>query len=175
MIALLEQARASLAPQQREITWPDKRTFAAAVTPIADGGQVAVLNDVARFKDLERAKNEFIPYMTNDKELVLYARTIPCSNCALAQRVLKTHGVAYREIMIDLDAEACARVEAWTGFQSVPTLVAARRGEALPFEEPRPLEPGRPASGVDRGSLITEPDAMGLERWLKTHGFIAEP
>ena|SRR3989338_5872071 len=107
-----------------------------------------------------------------DKELVVYSRTMPCPNCEVAKRVLDEQGIRYREIMIDLDPAAAARVEQWTGFQSVPTLVAARPGEVLPLSEPRPLEPGRSPRGVDRGPLITEPDALGLQHWLRSQGFV---
>jgi glutaredoxin len=106
------------------------------------------------------------------KMLILYSRTVPCPNCALAKRVLEEQGVRYQEIMIDLDPAARARVERWTGFESVPTLVVARPGEVLPLTEPRPLDPGRSPRGVDRGSLITEPDAVGLQHWLRANGLI---
>src|SRR5689334_6576687 len=78
------------------------------------------------------------------KELIVYTRTIPCPDCARAKRVLEEYGIPYTEIMIDLDAEARARVESWTGgFQAVPTLVLTRPGELFPLTEPRPLEAGR--------------------------------
>jgi glutaredoxin len=104
-----------------------------------------------------------------DKTVIMYSRTAPCPNCELAKRVLAAAGVPYREIMIDLDAAAQARVEAWTGFQAVPTLVVARPGEVLPLRAPRPLEAGRSPRGVDRGPLITEPDALGLQHWLRAN------
>lgn len=109
-----------------------------------------------------------------DKELILYSRTIPCPDCDRAKRLLDEHGLPYKEIMIDLDPEAQARVKQWTGFHSVPTLVIARAGDVGPVTEPRPLEPGRSPRGVDRGPLITEPDAIGLRHWLAAHGFIVE-
>ena len=111
----------------------------------------------------------------SDREVVMYSRTIPCPNSDAARRVLEEHHVPYREIMIDLDPEALSRVEGWTGFQSVPTLVVARPGEVLPLAEPHPLEPGRSPRGVDRGPLITEPDALGLQHWLAAQGFFSGP
>jgi glutaredoxin len=107
-----------------------------------------------------------------DKELIVYSRTAPCPDCELARRVLDENGVHYREVMIDHDPEARARVESLTGFRAVPTLVVARPGELLPMSEPRPLAPGRSPRGVDRGPVITEPDAIGLRHWLTAHGFI---
>ena len=36
------------------------------ITPIEDGGQVAILHDVTRFKDLDQVKNEFIATASHD-------------------------------------------------------------------------------------------------------------
>lgn len=66
LIKLLEAARKSSATEQGEIAWPDKRTFAALLTPIEDGGQVAILHDITHFKDVERVKNEFIATASHD-------------------------------------------------------------------------------------------------------------
>jgi signal transduction histidine kinase len=66
LINILERARISGSPEKGEIAWPDKRTFATLVTPIEEGGQVAVLHDVTHFKDLERVKNEFIATASHD-------------------------------------------------------------------------------------------------------------
>jgi glutaredoxin len=107
------------------------------------------------------------------QELIVYTRTIPCPDCMRAKRVLEEYGIPYTEIMIDLDSEARARVESWTGgFQAVPTLVLARPGDLHPMTEPRPLEAGRSPRGVDRGSLITEPDVLSLKHWLTARGLI---
>ncbi len=107
------------------------------------------------------------------RELIVYTRTIPCPDCMRAKRVLEEYGIPYTEIMIDLDSEARARVESWTGgFQAVPTLVLARPGELFPLTEPRPLEAGRSPRGVDRGPMITEPDVLSLKHWLTARGLI---
>lgn len=66
LIELLGRALYSKSPEQEEIDWPDGRIFAAYVTPIEDGGQVAVLQDVTHFKDLERVKDEFIAATSHD-------------------------------------------------------------------------------------------------------------
>ncbi|MCA9907687.1 MAG: glutaredoxin family protein [Anaerolineae bacterium] len=107
-------------------------------------------------------------------ELVMYSRSTGCPFVTLAKRVLDEYGVAYREIYIDQDAEAKRRVTEWTGFLSVPTLVVAEPGDDLPVSEPSFLERGRSPRGLDRGSMITEPGAEELSRWLLKHGFIAE-
>jgi signal transduction histidine kinase/DNA-binding response OmpR family regulator len=63
---LVREARLSGAPVQGEIGWPDRRSFNVLVTPIEDGGQVVVLQDVTHFKDLEQAKNEFVAAASHD-------------------------------------------------------------------------------------------------------------
>ena len=68
--------------------------------------------------------------------------------------------------------EAERRVLDWTGFKSVPTIIAARPGEDLPCEEPAPLPKGSSPRGIDRGSMITEASEEQLETWLRKHGFI---
>lgn len=65
-IKILEEARASQLSKSAEVIWADKRTFVALITPIEDGGQVAILHDVTRFKDLEKVKNEFIATASHD-------------------------------------------------------------------------------------------------------------
>ena len=65
-VRLLEDARSSHAAKSGEISWADQRTFMALITPIEDGGQVAILHDVTRFKELDRVKNEFIATASHD-------------------------------------------------------------------------------------------------------------
>ncbi len=65
-IRLLGDARLSHAAKSGEVLWPDQRTFVTLITPIEDGGQVAILHDVTRFKDLEQVKNEFIATASHD-------------------------------------------------------------------------------------------------------------
>ena len=105
-------------------------------------------------------------------ELVVYSRTRSCPYVRTAKRVFERENVEYREIFIDQDDIARDRVVEWTGFQSVPTLIVARPGEDLPYEDPTPLEPGSSPKGIDRGSMITEPGEIRLENWLRKHGFI---
>ncbi len=65
-ITLLDEARASQLSKSGEVIWPDQRTFVALISPIEDGGQVAILHDVTHFKDLEKVKNEFIATISHD-------------------------------------------------------------------------------------------------------------
>jgi signal transduction histidine kinase/DNA-binding response OmpR family regulator len=59
-----ENANSGLTVHQ--IDWPDKRVFNVMVTPLENGGQVAVLHDVTHFKDLDRVKNEFLATASHD-------------------------------------------------------------------------------------------------------------
>lgn len=59
-IQMLDDVRSSDLAKSGEVLWPDQRIFMTLVTPIEDGGQVAILHDVTRFKDLDKVKNEFI-------------------------------------------------------------------------------------------------------------------
>ena len=76
--------------------------------------------------------------MTSHYELVMYSRTFGCPFISVAKRVLSDYALAYREIYIDKDMAARARVQDWTGFLSVPTLVVAEAGSDLPYAPPRP-------------------------------------
>ncbi|MBK7449945.1 MAG: response regulator [Anaerolineales bacterium] len=63
---LIDEARAANMSISGEVVWPDQRTFTAFIAPIEDGGTVAILHDVSRFKDLDRIKNEFIATASHD-------------------------------------------------------------------------------------------------------------
>jgi glutaredoxin len=109
------------------------------------------------------------------KELVMYTRTAGCPFVSIAKKVLAEHQVPYREIFIDLDLHARERVLDWVGFLSVPTLVVAEEGQDLPFAEPAYLEKGHSPRGIDRGAMLTEPNAAQLRAWLTRHAFISDP
>jgi glutaredoxin len=105
-------------------------------------------------------------------ELVMYTRTLSCPFVTIAERVLEQYNVPYREIYIDKDPTARQRVQAWTGFHSVPTLVITAPGEVLPLEEPAPLPAGESPRGIDRGYMLTEPRDKQLADWLRKHGLV---
>jgi glutaredoxin len=104
------------------------------------------------------------------KELVMYSRSTPCPFVSIAKQVLAKEGVPYREIFIDRDEQAHRRVIDWTGFASVPTLIVTADGDDLPIEAEAPLESGLSPRGIDRGTMITEPDIVQLTTWLDRHG-----
>lgn len=110
----------------------------------------------------------------HDKTLVMYSRTLSCPWITLAKRVLSDYAVAYHELLIDKDPAARERLQQMVGYLSVPTLVVARQGEVVPYEVPVPLEHGASPRGIDRESIITEPNAEQLIRWLVKHRFITE-
>lgn len=106
------------------------------------------------------------------RELIMYSRRMGCPFVTLAKRILDDYGVAYHEIFIDQDEDARARVLHWTGFLSVPTLVVSTSGDNLPYEQPQPLAKGSSPRGINRGSMITEPNAEQLIAWLGQHSLI---
>lgn len=105
------------------------------------------------------------------RELVMYTRA-GCAMVGLAKRVLHDYHIPYREIAIDRDEKARQWVMNTAGFLSVPTLIVADSGNNLPFEEPSPLARGSSPRGINRGSVITEPNMSQLIDWLEQHGFI---
>lgn len=107
------------------------------------------------------------------KQLVMYSRTTGCPFISVAKRVLDDYTIAYQEIYIDKDMDARQRVLDWTGFLSVPTLVAAEMGDVLPYLEPSPLPTGSSPRGINRGAMITEASADQLKDWLVQNGFLS--
>jgi glutaredoxin len=105
----------------------------------------------------------------------MYSRRLGCPFITLAKRVLADYHVAYREIYIDQDMAARARVLDWTGFLSVPTLVIAHDEGDLPYEVPPPLPKGVSPRGINRGAMITEPGESQLLDWLRQHGLLPDP
>jgi glutaredoxin len=107
-------------------------------------------------------------------QLVMYSRSYSCPYIQIATAVLNEYDLDVQEILIDRDPEALERVLDWTGFLSVPTLVVAEEGSTVPIEPPEFLERGASPKGVNRGSMITEPNRHQLKAWLQQHGFIQE-
>lgn len=106
------------------------------------------------------------------RRLLMYTRTAGCPFVTTAKRVLAEYNVPYTEIFTDQDALARQRLLDWVGFLSVPTLVIAEEGQLTPYEEPAYLERGHTPRGINRGSMITEPNIDQLTEWLKQHHLI---
>jgi signal transduction histidine kinase len=66
LIDSLEETFSTGRPSVREIKWTDQRVLVALLTPIDQGGCVALLHDVSHFKELERIKDEFISTASHD-------------------------------------------------------------------------------------------------------------
>lgn len=102
--------------------------------------------------------------------LVVYGRSSFCPDMMRWDHWLKRHPVEHVAFDIDTDREALAKVVAWTGHQSVPTLVIAPDDGFDPIEEPSELPPGRGPRAVDRGVMLTEPNPGQVEEFLDRHG-----
>jgi signal transduction histidine kinase/DNA-binding response OmpR family regulator len=72
-IGLMEEARQSATSMSGDISWPDGRSFSVYLTPIEEGGQVAILHDISQFKALDQIKNEFIATATHDLKNPIFA------------------------------------------------------------------------------------------------------
>lgn len=102
--------------------------------------------------------------------LVVYGRSSFCPDMMRWEHWLKRNPVTHVAFDIDSDREALAKVVGWTGHQSVPTLVIADGNSVDPIEEPSPLPEGRGPRGVDRGTMLTEPNPGQVEEFLDRHG-----
>lgn len=107
-----------------------------------------------------------------DKDIIIYHRSTGCPYSTLAKKVFKREGLSYREIYFDKDPEAEKNIREWTGgYLPAPTIVLAKKDEVLPYRPPDPLTRRSPR-GVDRGSMISEPNATQLRKWLEGQGMI---
>ena len=102
--------------------------------------------------------------------LVVYARSSFCPDVARWRRWVSDHPLQYTELDIDRDSEAYEKVLAWTGHESVPTLVIAPDDGLDPIEQPSPLPGGRGPRAVDRGTMLTEPNVGQIGPFLDRHG-----
>lgn len=106
------------------------------------------------------------------REIVLYSRATRCSDVDHVRARLQEWNLPFREIDIEADAQAALRLEGWTGFLSVPTVVIAEDGSDEPYQEPAGLTPNQNPRNVDRGAIITEPSTANLRVFLEHNGFV---
>jgi len=102
--------------------------------------------------------------------LVVYVRSSFCPDVARWRRWVAEHPLEHLEIDIDRDDAAYEKVLAWTGHESVPTLVIAPEDGLDPVEKPAPLPGGRRPRAVDRGTMLTEPNPSQIGPFLERHG-----
>jgi hypothetical protein len=110
-----------------------------------------------------------------EKELILVSQPRYTPFVALARDLLTRYKIPFREIDIQAEPAIAERLIGWVGQLSVPTLIVVATESDVPLFPPTPLDPGQSARGVDRGSLISEPNNQQLEDWLYKHGFLAKP
>jgi signal transduction histidine kinase/DNA-binding response OmpR family regulator len=158
LIELLAQAARTGGPAQAEVEWADRRTFAALVAPVEEGGQVAVLHDVSHFKAVERVKNEFIATASHDLkspitavlgygELLEKAGPLNERQAEFAGRmrkaamqmhelVLNLLELARLDLGVDLKPEPCDMLELLAGATDEMRSQAGAKGQALALIPP---------------------------------------
>ena len=97
-----------------------------------------------------------------------------CYTSADTQRALTEWNVPATFVNIKEDRAAAARVKAWVGYESVPTVVLAEEDSLEPYEAPAPLAAGASPRGIDRGSMMTEANRQQLKAWLVKQGVLTE-
>lgn len=105
------------------------------------------------------------------KRLLLYTRDRTCPDQELARRCLAEFQVPYTELNISREPDAAQIMQELVGCLAVPTLVIAD-ADNNPIEPPRPLGKYESVRNVDRGSIISEPNRLGLQRFLIKHGLL---
>ncbi len=98
-------------------------------------------------------------------DLLVYGRSTFCPDLLKVQAWLHAWNVPYRQIQVDLDEEAAARIDRWLGSRTVPTLVIALHGETEPISTPGEANL-QALRNVDRGSMLHEPEEATLRAFL---------
>ncbi|MFN2321575.1 MAG: glutaredoxin family protein [Trueperaceae bacterium] len=84
-----------------------------------------------------------------EASLVVYT-THFCGDCVATKRALDARGIGYREVALETDPEAVARVEALNqGRRSVPTLVHGLVAASLSRFTPAKLDAFLAEAGLD--------------------------
>ncbi len=109
------------------------------------------------------------------KTLILYGTKQYNPFMALARDLLGRYHIPFKEINVDDNPDAAARVRSLVGHMNVPTLVVTAPGGVEPIEPPLPLPGNQSVRGVDRGTIITSPNNKELENWLFKHEFLPRP
>ena len=101
--------------------------------------------------------------------LVVYGRSRFCPDMYRWRQWVAEHPLRLVEFDIDHDPGAYEKVLAWTGHESVPTLVIAPDQGFDPIAPPDPLPPAEGPRGLDRGTILTEPHRGQIEEFLRRH------
>ena len=113
--------------------------------------------------------------MSTQKEIIIYSQAGYSPFTALARDLLTRYQIPFREINITSQSGQRDSLRHWSGDITLPTLVVTEPGADTPITPPLSLESGQPSRGLDRGSLISEPNNQQLENWLHKHGFLSKP
>jgi formylglycine-generating enzyme required for sulfatase activity/glutaredoxin len=106
-------------------------------------------------------------------DLVLYGRSTFCPDLVKAQRWLAEWNVPYRQLNVDMDEQAAARLDQWLGSRTVPTFVVASTNSVDPVAPPAPADLSN-LRNTDRGSMLHEAEQDTLHAFLVRNGFMTE-
>jgi hypothetical protein len=112
-------------------------------------------------------------YNRNMPKLIMFTRTMNCSDQVAVRSCLAALNVQPIERNISTDMAAAETLIEWVGSLAVPTLAVIDELEQ-PIVPPRILQPGQRTRNTDRGSLISEPSCESLQAFLLKHGFITD-
>ena len=110
-----------------------------------------------------------------EKELLMYSQIKYSPYVALARDLLQRYKIPFREIDITNNATATEQLKTLTGNLNLPTLVLSKPNSKLPLAPPTPLVSGQSSRGLNRDTIITQPNNKQLENWLHQHGFLNKP
>jgi hypothetical protein len=113
--------------------------------------------------------------MPPQKEIIIYTQARYSPFTALARDLLTRYQIPYREIDITGQPTLADHLRPYVRDLDLPTLMVAEPGADSPITPPYPLETSQSPSGLDRGSLISQPNNQQLENWLHKHGFLSKP
>lgn len=109
---------------------------------------------------------------SGEKSLVVYVRSVRCEDQDRVRRDLSEWGIPFHEVNIDQDSAAAERLEEWTGFRAVPTVLIGDSHSGEPYTPPAGIVPGQTPRNLDRGCMISEPLTENLRRFLSNNGFL---
>ncbi|HVO43336.1 MAG TPA: SUMF1/EgtB/PvdO family nonheme iron enzyme [Aggregatilineales bacterium] len=129
--------------------------------------------DVSTGVRLARGGSRAISPRPGTYDLVLYGRSTFCPDLVKTQKWLAEWNIPYRQLNVDMDEAAAARLDGWLGSRTVPTFVVAAPNGVEPVIPPAPTDLAH-LRNADRGSMLHEADHDTLRAFLIRNGFLRD-